>query len=110
MLQLGKPPADYPSAGLAFLTALGQSGYFIYFLSAVQLVSGLALLLDQWTPLFLVVLAPVTINILLFHLFLTPHHLLSVGAGGMLVFILNLALLWMYREHYRALLNRRVRL
>ncbi len=110
MFQLAPPPADYPPEALAFGAALGQSGYFLYLLWAVQVVSGAALLLDLWTPLFLVVLAPVSVNILLFHLFLTPQALLTAGAPGIVAFGLNAALLWIYRKYYRGLLTPRARL
>jgi putative oxidoreductase len=110
VLQLMPAPTNYPPQALAFGAALMGSGYFMYVISAVQMVSGVALLLDLWTPLFLVVLAPVTINILLFHLFLTPHAMLTAGGLGIVVFVLNAMLLWIYRGYYRQLLTARARL
>jgi len=109
IFNLAQPPADYPTAALAFVEALGRSGYFNPELMTVQLVSGVALLLDLWTPLFLVVLVPVTVNILLFHVFLTPRLLFTVALPGLVVFALNVGLLWIYRAHYRGLLTRRAR-
>ncbi|HUJ76301.1 MAG TPA: DoxX family protein [bacterium] len=109
-LQLMPTPPDYPAQALAFVGAFAATGYFTYWLLAVQVISGVALLLNLWTPLFLVVLAPVTVNILLFHLFLTPHALVTLGGLGILVFVLNVALLGYYRECYRPMLVRRARL
>ncbi len=109
IFQLAPPPTDYPPEALAFADALARSGYFMVELMAIQLVAGVALLLNLWTPLFLVVLAPVTVNILLFHIFLTPRLLFTVAAPGIVVFALNVGLLWIYRAHYRGLLTRRAR-
>lgn len=105
-----QPPPGYPPEALAFNEALMKSGYFTYEVMAIELAAALLLVLDLWTPLVLVVLAPVTANILLFHLFLTPKALLSVGGLGILAFVLNVALLWIYRDHYRGMFTRRARL
>jgi putative oxidoreductase len=110
IFQLLPAPTNYPPAALAFGGALAGSGYMMVAVWTVQLVSGLALLFDLWTPLFLVILAPVTVNIVLFHLFLTPRAMLSAGAPGILVFLLNAALLWLYRSYYRGMLTFRSRL
>ena len=109
MFQLMPAPTNYPPAALAFAGALVGSGYMIVAVWTVQLVSGVALLLDRWTPLFLVILAPITVNIMLFHLFLTPRAMLSAGAPGIVVFLLNAALLWLYRGYYAGMLTFRAR-
>jgi putative oxidoreductase len=105
-----QPPPGYPPDALAFSEALMKSGYLTYLVMAVEVVSAVLLLLNLWTPLVLVVLAPVTLNILLFHVFLTPKILVTIGGLGILVFVLNVALLWLYRGHYRHMLTRRARL
>ena len=110
IFQLMPAPTDYPPAALAFVSALVGSGYLMVAVWTVQLVSGVALLLDLWTPLFLVLLAPVTVNIMLFHVFLTPRAMLSAGAPGIVVFLLNAALLWLYRGYYGGMLTFRARL
>lgn len=109
IFRLMPAPASYPPQALAFAAALTASGYLMATVWIVQLVSGVALLLDICTPLFLVVLAPITINIMLFHLFLTPHSMLTAGAPGIVVFLLNAALLWLYRASYAGMLVVRAR-
>lgn len=109
IFQLMPAPTNYPPAALNFAGALAGSGYMIVAVWTVQLVSGVALLLDLWTPLFLVILAPITVNIMLFHLFLTPRAMLSAGAPGIVVFLLNVALLWLYRAYYAGMLTFRAR-
>lgn len=99
-----KPPPDYPAAATAFMLAMYHTGYMLWLVQAVEVLCALALLLNLWVPLALLVLAPVTVNIILFHLFLTPRLIFTVAAPGLLVFVLNAWLLWLYRAHYRALL------
>jgi putative oxidoreductase len=59
--------------GLAgqFIGALFQSHYF-YVVAALQILGGALLLLNRFVPLALVLLGPVIVNILLYHLFLNP--------------------------------------
>ena len=65
-------PGQLPP-GLAgdFLRALLQSHY-VLFVSAVELVSGVLLLANRYVILGLVLIGPVIVNILLFHIFLLP--------------------------------------
>jgi putative oxidoreductase len=49
--------------------------FYMYFVSLVQLVGGVILLSGQFIPLALVLLGPVLVNILLFHLSFQPAGL-----------------------------------
>ena len=59
--------------GLAgqFVGALILSHYF-WAVAAVQIIGGVLLLVNRFVPLGLVLLGPVIVNILLYHLFLNP--------------------------------------
>ena len=59
--------------GLAgqFIGALFLSHYF-WAVAAVQIIGGVLLLVNRFVPLGLVLLGPVIVNILLYHLFLNP--------------------------------------
>jgi len=59
--------------GLAgqFIGALFLSHYY-WAVAAVQIIGGLLLLVNRFVPLGLVLLGPVIVNILLYHLFLNP--------------------------------------
>lgn len=73
-------PIEFPpmTAGAeSFFKGIMGTGYFFPLLKTTETVCGLFLLLNLATPLALVVLAPVTLNILMFHAFLTP------GAGNL---------------------------
>ena len=60
-------------SGLAgqFIVALAQSHYF-WVVAALQVAGGALLLVNRYVPLALVLLGPVIVNILLYHVFLNP--------------------------------------
>ena len=59
--------------GLAgqFIVALFQSHYF-WVVAALEIAGGLLLLVNRFVPLGLVLLGPIIVNILLYHVFLNP--------------------------------------
>jgi len=63
-------------SGLAgqFIGALFQSHYVLV-VSALQVAGGVLLLVNRYVPLGLVLLGPVIVNILLFHLLMDPKGL-----------------------------------
>jgi uncharacterized membrane protein YphA (DoxX/SURF4 family) len=93
----GQPPI-FPTSppALEFL-----QGYLLVLVKTVEIVCGLGLLLNFFVPSSLVILAPVAVNILTFHLFADP----SLLPLGIIVFVLQCFLLWAYRDHYKSLLQ-----
>ena len=69
-----QPPFPHGSAAEHFFIATGGNGYMA-FVFAVQLACGLALLAGLFVPLALIVVAPVVVNILLFHATMAPAGL-----------------------------------
>ena len=69
-----QPPFPAGSAAEHFFVATGPTG-FMAFVFAVQLACGLAFLAGLYVPLTLVVIAPVIVNILLFHATMAPAGL-----------------------------------
>jgi putative oxidoreductase len=90
-----------PPAGKAatFTMGLFGSGYFFPFLKCIETLSGLFLLINRFTAFFLIVLLPISVNIILFHGVLA-HEGLPVGAT---VIVLNLFLCFAYRKYYSSL-------
>lgn len=86
-------PEPTPEAG-AFLGALMDSGYMFYFIKIVELVGGIMLLIGICIPFALLLLAPIVVNIFLFHIFLDPAGFLM----GLFIFLLELYLLYHYRS------------
>src|SRR3979409_989108 len=54
-----------------FLGALAQSHY-LYVVAGLQVAGGALLLVNRYVPLALVLLGPVIVNIVLYHVFLNP--------------------------------------
>ncbi|MEM9024736.1 MAG: DoxX protein [Bacteroidota bacterium] len=91
------PPPQVPE----FLQHLMDSGYIQPMISIVMLLVGISLILNRWVPLALVLLAPLSVNIILYHLFHEPGTI----AFGAVVFALNGYLIYRYREQYKPMLN-----
>jgi len=74
--------------GLAgqFIGALVQSHYF-WVVAALQVIGGVLLLVNRYVPLGLVLLGPVIVNILLYHIFLNPAGIGMAIAVTVLWFI-----------------------
>jgi uncharacterized membrane protein YphA (DoxX/SURF4 family) len=91
-----------PPQGLAgaFVGALFVSGYF-YVVAILQIAGGVILLSGRFVALGLVLLGPVIVNILLFHIFLERTGLPIAGV----VSCLALFLLWAYRDRFAPLLK-----
>jgi uncharacterized membrane protein YphA (DoxX/SURF4 family) len=89
-------PATMPEGAAAFAGALMQTRYMFPLIMATQLVVGVLLLVNRFVPLALVLIAPVIVNIIGFHVFLAP-----AGIGpGILVLVLEIYLVWEYRSAY----------
>jgi putative oxidoreductase len=66
------PQSPMPPAAMDFMKGIMGSGYFQAFLKITETSCGFLLLIGFCAPLALVILAPITLNIIMFHLNLTP--------------------------------------
>jgi len=74
------PSAPMPENALAFAMGLMKAGYFMPLLAGVQTLVGALLLTGRFVALALTLIAPVVLNILLFHAALAPDGLgLAIG-------------------------------
>ena len=85
----------------AYLVGLDSTGYFFPLLKVVEIVSSFFLLINRFTPLFLVVIFPVTLNIYLYHTFLAPS---GIPIGGAML-LCNLFLGFAYGKYYKGILT-----
>ena len=92
------PQPEMPQAAIAFFGALAATGFMLPTLFATQIVGG-ALLLLGMVPLGIVILAPVIVHIVEFHVFLAPAGL----PLAVLVATLAMFLAWTHRPAYRPL-------
>lgn len=104
LLNLVPPPSTpMPPAAEALGAAMAGTGYLFPLIKGTEVLAGALLLGNCFVPLALVLLAPVLVDIVAFHFFLTP------GDVGMSVFLLvaQLYLAWAYRAAYAGLFVRR---
>lgn len=97
------PLPPNPEAASNLLGAFFASGYMFPFIKLTEIIGGLALLSGLFMPLALVVLAPITLNILALHLFLAPAGLPMT----FVIVVLHLFLGYVNRDKYAALLKMR---
>src|SRR5262249_11340196 len=92
------PPPEGPARD--FMTALFVS-HHLYLVGALQVAGGVLLLTGRWAPLGLTLLGPVIVNILAFHVLMSP-----AGLGlAIVVSALALFLMWRYRENFAGLVR-----
>src|SRR6267142_1338324 len=96
---LHMPPLPNGQAG-DFAKALFVSHY-IYVVGALEVVGGVLCLAGRFIPLVLTFLGPVIVNILLFHILLTPAGLPIT----IVVSVLALIVLWHYRAAFGGLVK-----
>lgn len=87
-----------------FLQGIASTGYLFPFIKATELVAGALLLLGTWVPLAVVLLAPIAVNIGLYHLFLDPAGL----PIAVLIVTLQAMVAWSQRAVFVPLLRARV--
>lgn len=78
------PAPAMPANAIAFVSGLASSGYFFPLLKGVQVFCGLLLIVGAFVPLALVILAPIILNIFLFHVFLAPAGIILASVMGLL--------------------------
>jgi putative oxidoreductase len=94
------PPLTGPAG--TFLGVL-ISSHYLFLVCGVQLIAGVLLLINQFVPLALALLAPVLANIWAYHLTMQP----SGAQLAILATILWILLTWRFRDYFAALFVQR---
>jgi hypothetical protein len=94
---MANPPAT--PAAAAFFGALLATHYMFFLIFGTQVLGGALLLIGWAVPFALVILAPVIVNVVCFHIFLSPD-LLPVA---LVVAALEVFLAWYYRQAFAPL-------
>jgi putative oxidoreductase len=93
-------PLPPPSGAAAdFMNSLGATGYIFPIVGILEVCIGVLLLLKKWIAFALILLAPISINILLFHLFLDIPGV----SAALLVAALNGILMYKHWKQYTPL-------
>jgi putative oxidoreductase len=93
------PLPQPPQQAADFMSSLIETGYVLPVVAILEIIIGLMLLSRFWVPFALVVLVPLSLNILLFHIFLDVP---AIGAA-LVVVALNAILLYKHRIKYQPL-------
>ena len=94
-----------PTQATDFLAALVKTGYLMTLVKCTEILCGALLLSGYFVPLALVLLSPVIVNILLFHLVLTPP---KDAIGAVVFFAVHLFLIVRYRAAYKPLFTPKI--
>ena len=93
-----------PAEAGAFLGSMATTGYLMKVVKGTEVVCGALLLAGVAVPLALVMLTPVVVNIVLFHVYLTPP---KDVVPAFVYLALHLFLVWRYRAYYKPLFTLR---
>jgi hypothetical protein len=105
-IALMPPPAEMSAPAAAFFGAMTDTRYMLPLISGTQLLSGLMILTGVFAPLGLTLLAPVVVNIVLYHLFVDAEGL----EIAWIVLALEVFLAWSYGPAFRGVLDPRAKL
>ena len=95
------PESQETEAFKAFQTGLIASNYLMPMAKGLELICGLAFLTGRYVTLANLLILPVTFNILMININMTPEDL----PIGIFVFAGNLFLILYYRKNYRSLFS-----
>jgi putative oxidoreductase len=93
------PTPEMARAGANFIESLESSGYILYAVAILEIIVGLLLLIKKWVPFALILLVPISVNILFFHLFLDVSGL----AVAIAIVAINIILIYKFWKSYRPL-------
>ncbi len=83
----------------SFMNALYETGYFIPMLAVSQIAIGLCLVANVFVPFALLMLIPISVNIILFNFFVAPVNLtLSIA-----LLVSHIFLIYLYIGYYKHL-------
>lgn len=95
------PLPQPPEAAVNFMNSLAETGYVLYVVAFFEVIIGVMLLAKKWVPFAILLLAPISLNILLFHMFLDVPAI----ATAIVVVALNGILIYKYRQKYSPLFS-----
>lgn len=95
------PTHIYTGDAAIFIDSLSNTGYILKFIAILEICIGLLLIINKAVPFALILLAPISVNILLFHLFLdTPGLIIAL-----VVIVLNIILIYKHWKSFRPLFH-----
>lgn len=98
------PPPPEGSPAAQFFAAFGPTGY-LTFVKVFELVGGILVAIPKTRNLGLLVLGPIILNILAFHIFVAGGFKDFLNPMLLIIVALSLYLLWVGRKSFAGLLN-----
>lgn len=95
------PAPELSGEAASFMGALAGSGYIFPTLGVIYILAGLLLVLNKAVPFALVLLVPVSFNIVAFHLKFDPAGVLFAAV----VAVLNLFLIYTNWDRFKSLFD-----
>ena len=93
----------HTGAAAALKSGLMGTGYIYPMMKTIQVLGGISLMIDRYAPFSAVVLFPISLNVLLFHIILVPSGWLM----GVFLMVPNLFLGYAYRKYYAGMFVRK---
>ena len=93
-------PEGMSEEAMTYFGALINSKTMVL-VALVEIIAGLALILNKFGALLALILMSVSVNAVLFHAVLDQANI----AGALVLLVLNIAVMVGYKEQYKALLN-----
>jgi len=104
-LDLGPKPTFPEGSPIAhFMAAFGPTGYF-KFVKIFEVVGGLVVMIPRLRNFGLLLLGPVIVNIVAFHIFIGGGFKDLLDPMLLIIIVLALYLLWVGRRNFASLLN-----
>jgi uncharacterized membrane protein YphA (DoxX/SURF4 family) len=94
-------PTEFPNEiARKFNEGMFAPVYFIKLLKVTELLCGIAFIVGRYVPLATVVIAPIIINIFMYHTFVDTAGL----PVAVFLVVANIFVAYYYRDHYKGLL------
>ncbi|WP_310993299.1 DoxX family membrane protein [Aequorivita marina] len=95
------PTHIYTGDEALLMEILSNSGYLLKAIGVFEILIGLMLILGKWVPFALILLAPISVNILLYHVFTGKPGFIP----AIIVIALNVVLIYKHWKAYRPLFH-----
>ncbi len=95
-------PENMSQSAVDFMSAIYNTGYLFKFIGFVEIVAGILILINKWVPFALLLIAPIIVNIILFHLALDMGSIMP----GAVIFILIVYLFYYHWNKFESLFTK----
>jgi len=96
-------PDFYPPEAISFLESLADTGYINPIIGIIFIIVGLMFVFGMYVALGTILLAPILVNILLFHIFYDLGSIIP----GLIFSLLNIFIAYTEWDKYKPLLRRK---